>query len=67
MTGSNEAPPVRSTSFGMASDEGEFGATPALEIVRANQVTTWTATRKVEPSLIYGGPLTIGLAWILSG
>jgi hypothetical protein len=66
MTGSYESPPVRSLSFRMATDEGELGETPALEMVRANHVTTWTATHKVEPRLVYRGPLTIGLAWMLS-
>jgi hypothetical protein len=43
MTGSNEAPPVRASSCGMAMEAEAFGATPALEIVRDSHVTTWTA------------------------
>jgi hypothetical protein len=43
MTGSNEAPPVRASSSGMTIEAGVFAATPALEIVRASHVATWTA------------------------
>lgn len=43
MTGSNEAPPVRASSSGMAMEAGVLGATPALEIVRESHVATWTA------------------------
>ena len=71
MTGSKLCPPVFCCNFGIATEEGEPGSTPALVIIRASQVMMWSIKVRLAIATLSivsrATKLTVGLSGLFTG